>query len=42
VLETAKIVMNRRNVNLSPAYEQLFRKVFELTESDRDAAKIIR
>jgi UDP-N-acetylglucosamine diphosphorylase/glucosamine-1-phosphate N-acetyltransferase len=41
-LETAKIVMIRRDVNLSPSYEQLFRKVFELTQLDRDAAKIIR
>ena len=41
-IETAKIVMSRRDVNFYPSYEQLLRKVFELTQSDRDAAKIIR
>jgi UDP-N-acetylglucosamine diphosphorylase / glucose-1-phosphate thymidylyltransferase / UDP-N-acetylgalactosamine diphosphorylase / glucosamine-1-phosphate N-acetyltransferase / galactosamine-1-phosphate N-acetyltransferase len=40
-LETAKIVMSRRNLKMSLVYEKLIRKVFDLTQAERDAAKII-
>ncbi|NIR48526.1 transferase [candidate division KSB1 bacterium] len=34
-LETARRVMARRNIDMSPAYETLFRHVFELTQNER-------
>lgn len=40
-LETAKIAMSRRNVSSSQSFIQLFKKVFELTQTEREAGKII-
>lgn len=40
-VETARIVMSRRNVQLDTSYEELFRKTFELTVSEREREKII-
>ncbi len=39
-LETARRVMERRSVVLSPAYEKLLRNVFAVTEADRQRHKI--
>lgn len=40
-LETATLAMSRRNVNSTQSFIQLFKKVFELTQSEREAGKII-
>jgi UDP-N-acetylglucosamine diphosphorylase/glucosamine-1-phosphate N-acetyltransferase len=40
-LETAKIVMSRRDVQINKSYEELFRKTFELTAANRKREKII-
>jgi UDP-N-acetylglucosamine diphosphorylase/glucosamine-1-phosphate N-acetyltransferase len=37
-LETARRVMARRDVELTPAYEKIYRNVFHLTEHERRAA----
>ncbi|MGB9592425.1 MAG: glucose-1-phosphate thymidylyltransferase, partial [Candidatus Kryptoniota bacterium] len=36
-IEVARQVMLRRKINLSPADQKLFQKVFELTDSERRA-----
>ncbi len=38
-LETARLVMRRRGVEMSSAYERLFRNLFELTKPERDKLK---
>lgn len=35
-LETARRVMARRKVQMSPAYERLFRHIFQMTQSERN------
>jgi len=35
-LEVAKRVMQRRNVKLTPAYEELFRHIHEITREERE------
>lgn len=37
VIKSAKIVMGRRDVKMTDAYERLIRHVFEITQADRDA-----
>ncbi|MEN2975122.1 MAG: putative sugar nucleotidyl transferase [Candidatus Caldarchaeales archaeon] len=39
-IEIARRVMSRRNIVLSKAYEDVLRKVFEITEKDRDKSQV--
>ena len=39
-LQVAKIAMKRRDKEMTPAEEQIFRMVFQLTESERNSIKI--
>ncbi|MFQ5825202.1 MAG: transferase, partial [bacterium] len=39
-LETARRVMVRRNIEMSPAYNKLFRHIFDLTQLERDQINI--
>jgi UDP-N-acetylglucosamine diphosphorylase/glucosamine-1-phosphate N-acetyltransferase len=41
-LETATFAMSRRNVSSTQSFIQLFKKAFELTQSEREAGKIIQ
>lgn len=40
-IETAKIVMTRRNVQLTKAYEELVKKIFDNTQTERKQAGIL-
>jgi UDP-N-acetylglucosamine diphosphorylase/glucosamine-1-phosphate N-acetyltransferase len=41
-IETARRMMRRRNVQLSNAYEDMLKRVFELTEQERSRANVIK
>ena len=39
-LQVAKIAMKRRDKEMTPAEEHIFRMVFQLTENERNSIKI--
>ena len=41
-IETARRMMHRRNVQLSRAYEDMLKRVFELTEQERSRANVVK
>lgn len=41
-IETARRMMHRRNVQMSKAYEEMLRKVFELTEQERSKVGVVK
>lgn len=41
-IETARRMMRRRNVQLSEAYEDMLKRVFELTEQERSRAGVVK
>ncbi|MEM2909650.1 MAG: putative sugar nucleotidyl transferase [Nitrososphaerota archaeon] len=41
-IETARRLMRRRNVQLSEAYEDMLKRLFELTEQERSKASVVK